>query len=133
LDGAMTRQEAAANVAANTGSIAVVKRLFAWLAGAAGGLAAYRAVRGKPSRPQPVSDNRAEELKARLQQAREAGDDRDAFEAGEVPVDRAEPPEAGPLDPELLDPALLDPGARRAQVHEQGRAALDEMRGEQSS
>jgi hypothetical protein len=120
LDGAMTRQEAAANVAANTGSIATVKRLFAWLAGAVGGLAAYRAVKGKPSQPQlqPVSDSRAEELKARLQQAREAGDDRGAFDAREVPVDEAEP---------------LDPGTRRAQIHEQGRAALDEMRGDQSS
>jgi hypothetical protein len=126
LDGAMTRQEAAANVAANAGSIAAVKRLFAWIAGVAGGLAAYRAVKGKPSQPQPqpVSDSRAEELKARLQQAREAGEDSEAFEAGEVPVDQAEPIEAEPLDP----------GARRAQVHEQGRAALDEMRGgDQSS
>jgi hypothetical protein len=118
LDGAMTRQEAAANVAANAGSIAGVKRLFAWVAGAAGGLAAYRAVKGKPSQPQsqPVADNRADELKARLQQAREA--------AG----DHAEPLHAEPLDAEPLDP-----GTRRAQVHEQGRAALDEMRGDQSS
>jgi len=28
---------------------------------------------------------------------------------------------------------LPDPAARRAQVHEQGRAALDEMHGEQSA
>ena len=90
-----------------------MKRLFAWVAGAAGGLAAYRAMRGTRPAPQPVSDNRAEELKARLQHAREAIDDRDEFESGEVTVDEAEP---------------LDPQARRAQVHEQGRAALDEMR-----
>jgi hypothetical protein len=95
-----------------------VKRLLAWVAGAAGGLAAYRSVKGK-RRPRSESgagtDARAEELKVRLQQAREAADDRDAFESGEVPVDEAEP---------------LDPQARRDQVHEQGRAALDEMRGE---
>lgn len=121
----MTRQEAAARIAITPpgtggGSIGRVKRLFAWAAGAAGGLAAYRAVRGKRpqtrSQPDAVADARAEELKARLRQAREAADDRDAFESGEVPVDEAEP---------------LDPQARRAQVHEQGRAALDEMRGEQ--
>jgi hypothetical protein len=95
-----------------------VKRLFAWVAGAAGGLAAYRAMKGKRPQPVAVADTRAEELKARLRQAREAPDDRDEFESGEVTVDEAEP---------------LDPQARRAQVHEQGRAALDEMRGEQPS
>ena len=92
-----------------------MKRLFAWLAGAAGGLAAYRALKGRRAEPETVSATRAEELKARLAEAREAVDDRDEFEAGEVTVDRAEP---------------LDPQARRAQVHEQGRAALDEMLGD---
>jgi hypothetical protein len=94
-----------------------VRRLFAWLAGAAGGLAAYRALNRRQAAPAPVqdaaADARAQELKARLAEARAAGDDRDAFESGEVAVDEAEP---------------LDPQARRAQVHEQGRAALDEMR-----
>jgi hypothetical protein len=91
-----------------------VKRLLAWLAGAVGGLAAYRAVK----RPRPLlelgADARAEELRARLQQARQVG--------------------AEPLDPEAagVDAGDLDPGARRAQVHEQGRAALDEMRGDQA-
>jgi hypothetical protein len=71
---------------------------------------------------QPVADlgadARAAELKAKLQEARAVADDRDAFESGEVTVDQAEP---------------LDPQARRARVHEQGRAALDEMRGDQPS
>ncbi len=92
-----------------------MRRLFAWVAGAAGGLAAYRALKGRRAEPEPAHDGRAEELKARLAQARDAVDDRDEFEAGEVTVDEAEP---------------LDPQARRAAVHEQGRAALDEMRGE---
>ena len=92
-----------------------MKRLYAWVAGAAGGLAAYRALKGRRRMPATAPDTRAEELKARLAQAREAGDDREAFEAGEVTVDEAEP---------------LDPQARRAAVHEQGRAAIDEMRGE---
>jgi hypothetical protein len=117
MDGAMTRQEAGANVAVNAGSIGAVKRFLAWVAGAAGGLAAYRVVRRKHPGPSPnvEADDRAAELKVRLQQAREATDDREAFESGEVPVDAAEP---------------LDPAARRAAVHEQGRAALDEMRGD---
>jgi hypothetical protein len=92
-----------------------MRRLFAWVAGAAGGLAAYRALKSRRVEPEPAHDARAEELKARLAQARDAADDRDAFEAGEVTVDEAEP---------------LDPQARRAAVHEQGRAALDEMRGD---
>ena len=56
-------------------------------------------------------------LKAKLEEARVVADDRDAFESGEIAVDEAD---------------TLDPQARRAQVHEQGRAALDEMRGEQT-
>lgn len=88
-----------------------MKRLFAWVAGAAGGLAAYRAVKGKRVQVEVERDSRAEELKARLEAARLAEDDRADFESGEVSVDEA-----------------LDPQARRAQVHEQGRAALDEMR-----
>ena len=116
----MTGQEAAANVARNTCSIAAVRRLFAWMAGAAGGLAAYRALNRKRLPLEPVADARAAELKARLEAARTAGDDRDAFESGEVAVD------------EVADPPL-DPQARRAKVHEQGRAALDEMHGTNSS
>ena len=98
-----------------------MKRLFAWVAGAAGGLAAYRALKGARPHAEPVADSRAEELKARLEAARTAEDDRDAFEAGEVPIDQADP-----------DAEPLDPVARRAQVHEQGRAALDEMHGKSS-
>jgi hypothetical protein len=94
-----------------------VKRLFAWVAGAAGGLAAYRALRGQRPVADAGADARAAELKAKLEEARTVADDRDAFEGAEVPVDEAEP---------------LDPAARRAQVHEQGRAALDEMRGDSS-
>jgi hypothetical protein len=94
-----------------------VKRLAAWLAGAAGGLAAYRALKGKRAEAEPGADARAAELKAKLEEARVVADDRDAFESGEIAVDEAD---------------TLDPQARRAQVHEQGRAALDEMRGEQT-
>jgi hypothetical protein len=84
-----------------------MRRLYAWLAGAAGGLAVYRAL--KHRRPEPAAlaeqapDPRAAELRARLAEAQD-GD--------------AEP--AGDSEP-------LDPEARRRLVHEQGRAALDEM------
>jgi hypothetical protein len=96
--------------------------LVAWLAGAAGGLAAYRALRGKRAEAEPGADARAAELKAKLDEARVVADDRDAPEtvvsgSGEVAVDETD---------------VVDPQARRAQVHEQGRAALDEMRGEQT-
>jgi alkylation response protein AidB-like acyl-CoA dehydrogenase len=93
-----------------------VKRLFAWLAGAAGGLAAYRAVKTRPRAHEPAVDDRAAELKARLEAARAAEGD------------RADPDAGQPAEPGVDE--ALDPQARRAQVHEQGRAALDEMRSE---
>ena len=102
----MTGQEAATNVA----SVAM-RRLTAWVAGALGGLAAYGALKRR-RQPASVPDDRADELRARLAEARAAGDDRDEFESGETTVDEAVP---------------LDPAARRAAVHEQGRAAIDEM------
>ncbi len=84
-----------------------MRRLYAWLAGAAGGLAAYRAFRRRRLEPEALAekgpDPRADELRARLAEAREG----DGEPAGE--------------------PEPLDPEARRRLVHEQGRAALDEM------
>ncbi len=90
-----------------------MRRLYAWLAGFAGGAAVYRAFR---RRHVPEID-RAEELKAKLAEARAAGDDREEFEAGETRVDEAVAP---------------DVDARRRSVHEQARAAIDEMRGEEA-
>jgi hypothetical protein len=95
-----------------------VKRLFAWVVGLAGGLAAYRAMRSRRPVADTGADARAAELKAKLQEARAVGDDGDAFESGEVAQGRTEP---------------QDLQTRRAQVHEQGRAALDEMRGDGSA
>ena len=84
-----------------------MRRLYAWLAGAAGGLAAYRAFTHRRAALEPLAeqgqDPRADELRARLAEAREG----DAEPGGE--------------------PEPLDPEARRRLVHEQGRAALDEM------
>ena len=91
-----------------------MRRLYAWFAGFVGGAAAYRVFK-RPPRPQPRparDGDPADELKAKLAEARAAGDDREAFEAGETPVDEAPDP---------------DVDARRRSVHEQARAAIDEM------
>lgn len=80
---------------------ASMKRLFAWIAGGLGAATAYRALR---KRPEPAIDP-AEELRAKLAETRE-------------------------VEPEPAPPEPLDPDARRREVHEQGRAAIDELRGE---
>ncbi len=83
-----------------------MRRLLTWVAGAAGGLAAYRAVNRRKAAPEPVTAevDPAQELRARLAEA------------------RAEPEP----EPEAVDQD--DPDARRRDVHEQARAAIDEMR-----
>jgi len=91
-------------------SIGLVRRLLTWLAGVAGGLAAYRALarRRRPAaEAAPEADARVEELREKLAQARA-------------------PEEEPPPPPEHVEPA--DPAERRRAVHEQGKAALDEMR-----
>jgi hypothetical protein len=80
-----------------------MKRLYAWLAGLAGGAAVYRAFRRQPpvAAPDP-----ADELKAKLAEARATD---------ELGVDEATDP---------------DVDARRRSVHERARTAIDEMQGE---
>ncbi len=81
-----------------------MKRLYAWLAGLAGGAAVYRVFRRRPHVDPPVAArDPANELKAKLAEAR-AGD-------------------ATPPDPDL-DP---DVDARRRSVHDRARDAIDEM------
>ena len=77
-----------------------MKRLLGWIAGGLGAATAYRALR---RRPEPAAVDPAEELRAKLAETREV---------------EAEPEPAAPLDPD----------ARRREVHEQGRAAIDELR-----
>jgi hypothetical protein len=84
-----------------------VRRLFTWVAGAAGGVAAYRAATRRKPAPEavPAEADPVQELRAKLAEARS----------------EPEPePAAGPDDPD----------ARRRDVHEQARTALDEMRGD---
>lgn len=94
-----------------------MKRPLAWLAGALGLAGAYRALKHRPEpAPAPVEegpDPRAEELRQRLEEAKPLVEEheQERFEAGEQTVDEA------------------DPEARRRDVHERARAAIDEMRG----
>ena len=90
-------------------------RVLAWLGGALG-LAALWRLKQRATRAleRPESDP-ADDLRARLEQAREAPDDRDEFDAAEgQPVD--EVGEAQSID------------ERRRAVHEQAERALGEMR-----
>ncbi len=100
----MTRQEG------GQCSIGLVRARTAWL-GAIGvaGAAVVRALRRKPA-ALPPPDQRAEELRQRLDESRALVDEREEFESAETPVDEAEVDD------------------RRRAVHERGRAAADQMR-----
>jgi hypothetical protein len=91
----------------------------------------------------------AEALRAKLVESRAVAEDRDEFESGETPVDRADPeaqrapapeevvdesdPEAqrAPAPEEVVDES--DPEARRRGVHDQTRARIDELSGREES
>jgi len=90
-----------------------MKRLTAWLGGVAGGMAAYRLFKRGP---QPV------------EAPAQGPDPADALRA-KIAATKAQEP--SPPAAELPDDS--DPDERRRAVHERGRAALDEMKGDQSS
>lgn len=96
-----------------------MRRLTAWIGGAVGGVTAYRFLRRRaepPPEPVPESpDERADELRARLAESRTADP------VGEEPPSKAAVEDAP--EPESSD-------ERRRRVHEEGRAALDEMKSE---
>jgi hypothetical protein len=81
-----------------------VRRLLALL----GGIALVRGWLAR-RRSRAAPDPRAEELRRRLEESRELAADQEEFAAGETPVDADE---------------------RRREIHERGRSAIDEMRGE---
>jgi hypothetical protein len=92
-----------------------MRRFWDWLGGALGGIAAYRlwgSLRREPvpEEAQVDPDVRAEELRAKLDEFRESD--------SPSPAEPGEPPEAVE--------------ERRQRVHEEGRAAIDEMGGEES-
>jgi hypothetical protein len=85
-----------------------VKRLLTWVAGAAGGLAAYRAAT-RHKAPEGAEVDPAAELRARLAEAR-----------------TAEPDDAPPVE------APAGPDERRRSVQDDARSAIEEMRGDGS-
>jgi hypothetical protein len=97
-----------------------MKRGLAWLVGALGLATVWRLKRraaGAFERPQ---SDPADELRARLEQARDAPDDRDEFDAAEgQPVDQV-----GQVD-EVGQPRSIE--ERRRAIHEQAEQALGEM------
>jgi hypothetical protein len=94
-----------------------MRRLTAWIGGALGGITAYRFLRRQhaataPAEPEaaPEPHERAEELKAKIAESREA--------------------EPEPVIPAPAEEEPESPAERRQRVHEEGRAALDEMKPE---
>ena len=102
-------------------------RLLAGLASAFGLAWLWRKLHGETTAPQPQRDP-AEELRAKLEQAREAADDRDEFDAAEgQPVDEVERPPASPAEPPPAAEPTLSRDERRRAVHEKAQQALGEM------
>ncbi len=86
-----------------------MKRFLAVVAGGLGLTALIRRLRRRPAAPE---SSPADELRAKLAEARSISDERELDEGGETPVDTAPDP---------------DPAARRQAVHDQARRALDEL------
>jgi hypothetical protein len=122
-----------------------MRRGLAWLGGALGLAALWRYLQREHEQGGPVVEpapDPAAELRAKLDEAREAADDRDEFDAAEgQPVDqveRTEPvepvaesaePEPEPVaEPEaepVPEPRSLE--ERRRAIHEKAQEALGEM------
>src|SRR4051812_25547018 len=93
-----------------------MRRMLAWLAGAAGVVGLLRA-RRRHAEPVPEigPDPRAEELRRRLEEAKPLAAQPDEADAADTPVDEAPDPMPAPEE-------------RRADVHARARAAIEEMR-----
>ena len=90
-----------------------MKRPLAWLLG---GFALLGFLRRHRETSELEPDLRADELRQKLAEARSIVEERDEFEGAELTVD-------------LAEPAPEDPETRRRAVHEQGREAVERMRG----
>jgi hypothetical protein len=97
-----------------------VRKLVAWIAVTLGLAALVKRLRGRrPEEPAPEPDvDPAEELRRTIEQTRE--DEMPVPGAPPLPEPAIDEPEADELDERSLE-------ERRAAVHEQGRAAIDEM------
>jgi len=120
-----------------------MRRLLTALGGALGLAWLWSRLHRRQSRPAPQADaghDPATELRAKLEEARGAADDRDDFDAAEgQPVDEvgrppaaAEPPEPPPAAAEPPEPPpgpeqTLSLDERRRAVHEKAQQALGEM------
>jgi hypothetical protein len=95
-------------------------RLLTGLAGALGLAWLWRRLHREQATPQAPAHDPAEELRAKLAEAREAADDRDEFDAAEgQPVDEVERP-----------PSIDE---RRRAIHDKAQQALGEMHGSDPS
>ncbi|HEX5174816.1 MAG TPA: hypothetical protein VFV91_11815 [Gaiellaceae bacterium] len=99
-----------------------MRRLVGWFGGALGGITAYRLLRRRPQASPAEPDDRADELRAKLAESRASEP------VVEEPV--VEEPAPEPEAEAAPEPEPPAPEERRRQVHEEGRAALDEMRPE---
>ena len=98
-------------------------RLLTGIGGALGLAWLWRVLRREQEAQRVEQPDPAAELRAKLEQAREAADDRDEFDAAEgQPLDEAELPRS--LD-EAEPPLSLD--ERRRAIHEKAQQALGEM------
>ena len=113
-------------------------RLLAGLGSAFGLAWLWRKLHGARTPPPAPPEDPAAELRARLEQARVAGDDRDEFDAAEgQPVDEVERPPAAPEpteeppavpeEPQEQQEQTLSLDERRRAVHEKAQQALGEM------
>ena len=106
-----------------------MRRLTAWIGGVASAVVAYRFWRRHQQaapEPQPEAwtgeaDDRAEELRAKLAESREAEPVAEEAPAEPVAAAEVEDPPESPESPE-------SPEERRRRVHDEGRATLDEMK-----
>jgi hypothetical protein len=119
-----------------------VRRVSTLLAGAAAGAFAATVLlrRRRPTLAPDRLDPRAQELREKLVEARNARADEDDFEAAGMAAETAAeepaaPPPVPPRPPaEASEPERPKPGptdefeAMRRRVHEEGRAAAEEMR-----
>ncbi len=107
-----------------------MRRLTAWVGGAVGGITAYRWLRRRlpvgtepaPEAAETETDERAEELRAKLAETR----------APETVVEETPPEPVGeeaPAQPDAATEAEAEsPDDRRLRVHDEARAALDERK-----
>jgi hypothetical protein len=106
-------------------------RLLTGLGGALGLAWLWRFLtREHAQQQQPPRHDPAEELRAKLAQAREAADDRDEFDAAEgQPVDEVERPwpAAAEVGAEEEEETPLSLDERRRAIHEKAQQALGEM------